>query len=190
MLKLIAVLFGALLLGAAGTVYAGDRPGAVTLCPFVGGYTFDGAEKLETRPMFGLRLGYDITKNFDMEATFGYVSTHFTSLVSGTVNVYNYRLGGVYNLMPDRTVVPYLGIDVGGTSLEMPINDVIAHPHNHSPTLSAGGGFKWFISKNVAIRADYHQNILFYTNDANNKTENFLLNYMYSLGLHILFGGT
>jgi OOP family OmpA-OmpF porin len=190
MLKLIAALFVTLFLGTAGTVYAGDRPGAFTLCPFVGGYTFDGAEKLETRPMFGLRVGYDITKNFGMEGIFGYVSTRFTNLVPGTVNVYNYRLGGVYNLVTDRTLEPYLGISVGGTTLEMPINDVIVHPHNHSPTLSAGGGIKWFFCKNVAIRAEYHQNILFYTNDANNKTENFLANYVYSLGLHILFGGT
>jgi OOP family OmpA-OmpF porin len=173
-----------------GTVYAGERAGAVTLSPFVGGYTFDGAERLETGPVIGLRLGYDFTKNIGLEGTFSYVPTSFTKLVDGTVNVFNYRLEGIYNFMPDRTLVPYLTMGAGGATLEMPSNVNIAHPHNHSPTVNVGGGFKWFLNENIAIRADYHQNILFDTSDANNNIQDFLMNYEYSIGLHILFGGT
>jgi OOP family OmpA-OmpF porin len=190
MRNLIAALLVTLFVLTAGTVCAGERAGAFSLSPFVGGYTFDGAEKLETRPVVGLRLGYDLTKNFGLEGTFSYVPTRFTELVPGTVNVFNYRLEGIYNFMPDRTVVPYLAIGGGGTTLEMPPQDLVAHPHNHSPTLNAGGGIKWFLNENVAIRADYHQNILFDTSDASNKVESYLMNYEYSVGLHILFGGT
>ena len=190
MWNLIVVLLVALSFMTAGTVDAGERAGAVTLSPFVGGYTFDGAEGLETRPVVGLRLGYDFSKNFGLEGTFNYVSTSFTKLVPGRVTVFNYRLEGIYNFMPERKVVPYLAIGGGGTTLEMPTSAVIAHPHNHSPTVSTGGGIKWFFNENVAIRADYHQNFLIDTSDANNQVQDFLVNYEYSLGLHILFGGT
>jgi OOP family OmpA-OmpF porin len=190
MRNLIAVLLVTLFVVTAGTVYAGERAGAFALSPFVGGYTFDGAERLETRPVVGLRLGYDFNKNFGMEGTFNYVPTRFTKLVPGTVNVFNYRLEGIYNFMPDRKVVPYLAIGGGGTTLEMPPHYAVSHPHNHSPTVNAGGGIKWFLNENVAIRADYHQNFLIDTSDANNRVQNCMENYEYSIGLHILFGGT
>jgi OOP family OmpA-OmpF porin len=190
MWNLIAVLFVALSFMTAGTVHAGEKAGAVTLSPFVGGYTFDGAERLETRPVVGLRPGYDFNKYFGLEGTLSYVSTRFTKLVPGTVTVFNYRLEGIYNFMPDRKVVPYLAIGGGGTTLEMPVNAAISHPHNHSPTINVGGGIKWFLNENVAIRADYHQNFLINTSSANNSVHDCLTNYEYSLGLHILFGGT
>jgi OOP family OmpA-OmpF porin len=174
----------------SGTVHAGERAGAVTVSPYVGGYTFDGAESLATRPVVGLRVGYDFIKNFGLEGTFGYVPTCFTNVVPGTVNVFNFRLEGIYNFMPDRTVVPYLAFGGGGTILEMPENYAVPHPHNHSPTINVGGGIKWFLNNDMAIRADYQQNILINTSDGNNKIHDSLLNYEYSLGLQILFGGT
>jgi OmpA-OmpF porin, OOP family len=187
MRKYIAMLLVMLFVAAAGTVHAGERAGAVTLTTFVGGYTFDGAEKLETRPVVGLRLGYDFTKNIGLEGTFSYVSTSFTHL-PGTVSVFNYRLEGIYNFMPERTLVPYLTIGGGGTTLEMPAHEAVAHPHNHSPSINAGGGIKWFLNDNLAIRADYHQNILIDTSDSANQVQDWLANYEYSVGLHILFG--
>lgn len=188
--NLIAALLVTLFVVTAGTVHAGERAGAYSLSPFVGGYTFDGAERLETAPVVGLRLGYDLTKNFGLEGTFSYVPTSFTKIVDGTVSVFNYRLEGIYNFRPDRTLVPYLTIGGGGTTLEMPTDAVVSHPHNHSPTVNAGGGIKWFLNENIAIRADYHHNFLFDTSDANNQVQSYLMNYEYSIGLHILFGGT
>jgi OOP family OmpA-OmpF porin len=70
MWELIAALLEALFVVTAGTVHAGERAGALTLPPFIGGYTFDGVESVETRQEFGLRLGYDFIKKFDMEGTF------------------------------------------------------------------------------------------------------------------------
>jgi len=174
----------------AGTVHAGERAGAFTLCPFVGGYTFDGAESMETQPVYGVRLGYSFTKNLGIEGTFGYLTTHFTNHIPGTTEVYNYRLEGIYSFMPDKALVPYLTIGGGGTSLEMPDDPRITRAHNHSPTVNVGGGIKWFFNKNLALRADFHQNFLIDTNDERGKVEDFLMNYEYTLGLQIYFGGT
>jgi OOP family OmpA-OmpF porin len=190
MWNLMAALLVTMFLMTPGTAYAGERAGAITLSPFVGGYTFDGAERLETRPVVGLRLGYDFNKNFGLEGTFSYVPSHFTKAVPGTVTVFSSRLEGIYNFMPDRKIVPYLAIGGGATTLEMPDNAAITHPHNHSPTINGGVGIKWFLNEKIAIRADYHQNFLIDTSDANNKVQDCLENYEYSVGLHILFGGT
>ena len=190
MWNFIAALLVILIAVTPGSVRAGERAGAVTLSPFMGGYTFDGAENLETRPEFGLRLGYNFIKKFDLEGTFSYVSTRFTNLIPGTVDVFNYRLEGVYNFMPERSLVPYLAIGAGGARINMPFNVDISHPHNNSPTANVGSGIKWYLYKAVAIRADYHQDILINTSAANNKVHNSLVTYEYSLGLQILFGGT
>lgn len=190
MWDLIAALLVMLFVVTAGTVNAGERARAITLSPFVGGYSFDGVERLETRPEFGLRMGYNFIKNFDMEGTFNYVSTRFTKLIPGSVDVYSYRLEGIYNFMPDRLLVPYLSIGGGGTTINMPSNISVSHPHNHSPTANVGSGIKWYLSKAIAIRADYHQNILINTTDANNKVQDPLLNYECTIGLQIIFGGT
>jgi OOP family OmpA-OmpF porin len=190
MWNLIAALIVTLFTVKAGTVYAGERDGAIMLSPFIGGYTFDGVERLETRPTFGLRPGYNFIKQIGVEGTFCYVSTCFTKPIPGTVDVFNYRLEGIYNFMSDRSLVPYLAIGGGGATIITPSNISISHTYNHSPTVNVGSGIKWFLNQDIAIRADYHQNFLINTSDGNNKVQDSMLNYEYSLGLQIIFGGT
>jgi len=37
-------------------------PGSVSISPFFGGYTFDSDLDLKTKPVYGLLLGYDVTR--------------------------------------------------------------------------------------------------------------------------------
>ncbi|HTP65395.1 MAG TPA: outer membrane beta-barrel protein [Geobacteraceae bacterium] len=189
MSNLMAALSVALLVLTTATAHAGEKDGAFTVSPFVGGYTFDGAEKLETRPMVGLRLGYNIIAHFALEATFNYVSTRFSEPVPGTVDVFNYRLEGIINFIPEGRVVPYLAIGGGGSTINMPITFIISNYHHHSPTANAGFGAKWFFSENMAVRADYHQNLVINTDVVGNKRHDGLANYEYSVGLQFSFGG-
>ena len=106
------------------------------------------------------------------------------------MDVFNYRFEGVYNFMSDRSLVPYLAIGGGGTTIITPSNGSISHTYNHSPMVNVGSGIKWFLNNKIAIRADYHQNILINTRDGNNKVQDSMLDYEYSLGLQIFFGGT
>jgi OOP family OmpA-OmpF porin len=184
MRKLIAGLFMTLFLMTSGMAYAGERAGAFILSPFVGGYVFDGVEKLETRVTPGLRLGYDFTKNFALEGTFNYVNTEFSRFITNSVNVYNYRLEGVYNFMPENVVVPYLAIGGGGETIDL------SNRNKTYPTANAGLGIKWFLTDDVALRADYHQNFII-NNDSvlAEARQDYVMNYEYTLGLHILFGG-
>ena len=41
----------------------------------------------------------------------------------------------------------------------------------------------------MAIRADYHTNFIVNSNDIDNKKQDYLVNYEYSIGLQMLFGG-
>ncbi len=190
MRKLLSCLTAFALLALAVPCFAGEREGAVTVSPFVGGYTFDGAEHLETRPTVGLRLGYDITKNWAVEATFNYINTRFHE-GPGDVNVYNYRLEGIYNFMPESSLVPYLALGGGGETLDLPDNVIFKRKHNTYPTANVGGGIKWFLSEDVAIRADYHQNFVINTNGGSGRFEklDYVTNYEYTVGLQMLFGG-
>jgi OmpA-OmpF porin, OOP family len=187
---LVAAMTFLLVAMTSGVIHAGERAGAFTVSPFLGGYTFDGAQSLETRPVFGVRLGYNFTKNIALEGTLSYLNTEFTNSIPGDIDVIIGRLEAVYNFMPDRNIVPYLAIGGGGTTLEMPTDPRVGHPHNHSPTINVGGGLKWFFSKDMALRADCHQNFLIDTSDSKNRVEDVIFNYEYSVGLQILFGGT
>jgi OmpA-OmpF porin, OOP family len=179
-----------LLVAFAGTAYANQRDGAFTVSPFVGGYTFDGVERMETRPMVGIRLGYDFIKCFGLEGSFNYVSTKFNTstvlsrLSPGSISVYNYRLQGIYNFMSENALVPYLGVGGGGESIDLGNRD------KTYPTANASAGVKWFLGEDVAVRLDYTQNfIINHDSVLSNARQDYVTNYEYSLGLQMLFGG-
>ena len=65
-------------LAASQPLLAGERAGAVSLSPYVGGYMFDGAQSLRAAPVLGLRLGYDFTDNFEAEGVLNFVPTKST----------------------------------------------------------------------------------------------------------------
>jgi len=202
MKKRMAGLVAVLLLTTAGVASAEQRAGAFTLSPFIGGYTFDGVERLETRPVYGLRLGYDVTKNFGIEATFDYVSTKNTGNKwapgpqvrqdgSGNVDVYNYRLEGIYNFMPESKFVPFVAVGAGGSSItNMAGNALGQHKTNNDATANAGIGFKYFLGEDVALRADTRAIMSFHATPAFEISRNdYWINYEYTLGVQFLFGG-
>lgn len=191
-------------LSASPPVFAGERAGAVSLSPYAGGYTFDGAQSLKTRPILGLRLGYDFTDNFAAEGVFNFVPTKSTRGY-GDVNAFSYRLDLLYNFLPSNKLVPYLAVGGGGTQLTYKNTNHTAY----SPTANVGGGLKYFITDNVAIRADVRQLFIFDGKEAGDYAyipyrvpdqrisylpvfmqdrNGIMYNWEYSLGLTFLFG--
>jgi len=167
----------------AAPVFAGERAGAFSISPFVGGYTFDGVQHLETAPVFGLRLGYDLTKNIGVEAVGDYLKTKST-LSGPSVHSLSYRLDLLYNFMADGPLVPYLAVGGGGITrgngsdgLKINKND------NTSATINAGGGIKYFFTDSAALRADVRQLFLL------EKPNQPMYNWEYTAGLTFLLGG-
>jgi OOP family OmpA-OmpF porin len=94
-------------------------PGSVSISPFFGGYTFDSDLDLKTKPVYGLRLGYDVTRRWGLELAGDYVSTELKQ-GGDKVRSLGYRLDGLYHFMPDSKLVPFVAAGVGVTTLHNP----------------------------------------------------------------------
>jgi OOP family OmpA-OmpF porin len=168
----------------AAPVAAGERAGAVSLSPFVGGYTFDGVQKIETAPVYGLRLGIDLTKHLGMELVGSYLSTEGTGMNGTSINAISYRMDFLYNLFPDGPLVPYLAVGGGGITFGHGSDGLKIRKETTDGTANAGLGFKYFLTDSIALRGDARQIFLF------EEHTSLKYNWEYTAGLTFLFGGT
>lgn len=155
---------------------AENRSGAGYISPFVGGYTFDGAQHLKTRPTFGLRGGYNLDKNWAAELLFGYVPTKQSRGQGNDVDAYRYGLDVLYNFMPDSALVPFLAVGGGASTIDHPegVSD------EHEQYVNYGGGLKYFVTDSFAFRGDVRH--IYMLGPENH-------NFEYTLGLSYFFGG-
>ena len=161
------------------TCFAGEREGAFSISPFAGGYTFDGVQHLKTSPVYGLRLGYDITKNVAVEYVVDFLATEGTQS-DRSINALSYRMDALYNFMPEGRLVPFLALGGGGITAGHG-SGFNAGGSNTDATLNAGGGVKYFLTDSLALRGDARQLFVF-----DRKT---VLNWEYTAGMTFVFGG-
>jgi outer membrane beta-barrel protein len=173
-------LTGLLLVTFATPGFAENRKGAVTLTPFVGGYVLDGDQREESRPEFGLRAGYNFTKSFGAEAMFGYSLTETKQKYgSREADMYRYGVDLLWHFMPDNNFVPFIVLGGGGTNFNIP-NTPSAESH-YAGTVSYGGGVKYFVNPDIALRGDVRHAILVHDTGDNN--------FEYSFGVTFNLGG-
>ena len=173
--------FGAVLIMASSAV-AGEREGAVSVSPFIGGYTFGGVQHLETSPVYGLRLGYDLTKSWEVEAVADYLATKGT-VSDRSINSLSYRVDLLYNFMANGPLVPYLAAGGGGITYGHGGDGLKISDRTTDATANVGLGIKYFVTDSIALRGDARQ--LFVLEDPNSPK----YNWEYSAGLTFLFGG-
>jgi OOP family OmpA-OmpF porin len=137
--------------------FAAITPGKWSVSPFVGWYSFDHAIDLTDKPVYGLRLGYDITERWGLEGALDYVKTKLEHANGDAVRVYGYRLDALYHFMPQEKLVPYVAAGVGGTNAENPITI----PNENDFLFDYGAGVKYFLSDNWALRADIRHLLVF-----------------------------
>jgi OmpA-OmpF porin, OOP family len=180
MKKTICLLVAMWLLALASMAHAGERAGAFSISPYIGGYMYDEDQPLRKhRPVYGFRLGYDWTDHFGTELVGNFVRAQYRAS-DNHVGVLNYRLDLLYNFMPESTVVPYLAAGGGGETIRY---YKIDGGHSTDGTFNFGGGVKFFVSDDVALRADL-RHILDITGQ-----ERTFHNWEYSVGIGFLFGG-
>lgn len=185
MKKVLNKILPAILLVTLATPgFAENREGAFTLSPFVGGYVLDKATPFESRPIFGLRAGYNFTENLGAEAMFGY-SLSETKLSQGSAgsketDLYQYGVDVLYHFMPKSNIVPFVEVGGGVTHFKVPSTPSIGHPY-YIGQVNYGAGVKYFVNPDVALRADVRHAILV-QDAANNNLE-------YAVGLTFNFGG-
>lgn len=189
--KLLTLLSGLLLLGATTVAHAEVKAGSFGLTPFVGGFLFDGVQHLEMMPMYGIRAGYNFTENFGFEGVFNYVRTEPTAgkyVIPGQgdkSNVYNYRGELLYHFMPKSRFVPFLAAGYGAQT----IDPEKAKSDSHG-AFSAGGGFKYFFTDNIALRGDVRDLVINKMTTLSDPTRKQTVNNVeYGLGVYFQFGG-
>lgn len=169
------VVFLSFAMAASG--FCQIRQGAFSVSPFIGGYTFEGNQNLQTQPVYGLRGGYDFTKHFGAELLFDYVSTKYTEADNQiSADALHYRLEGLYHFMPEKRLVPFIAVGAGGQN----INYSSGVENKTKFAADYGAGLKYFITDDIALRADMRHVIVF--GSAYNNLE-------YTVGLSFLFGG-
>jgi len=166
----------------SGIGQAGERAGAFSISPFMGGYTFGGVQHLETAPVYGLRLGYDLTKNWGVEAVVDYLATEGTRN-DRSINALSYRMDILYNIMPDGPLVPYLAVGGGGLTYGHGHRGLRINNRTTDATINAGGGVKYFLTDSMALRGDVRQLFVLESPDSPK------YNWEYTAGLTFLFGG-
>jgi OmpA-OmpF porin, OOP family len=169
------VLFILLLTMWSAPASAEIRPGSFSISPFIGGLLFEGNQDLEHRPIYGLRAGYDFTKNWGVEALFGYVRTNYKVTDSNT-DVLNYRVEGLYHFWPNGRLVPFVAAGLGGMTIRSKDDAV----NRNRAAFDYGAGVKYALTNRLGLRADVRHVLT---------TGSLYNNLEYTVGLTFSFGG-
>jgi len=112
--SIISMMF---LLIMSNVVSAQVRPSTFSVTPYIGGYSFDKDQNLGDPRVYGISLGYNFTKYFGVEASGEYIAPDFYGgryrydlpvSDSRSTDVGNYRLDGIFNLIPDSRLTPFV----------------------------------------------------------------------------------
>lgn len=180
MKKRIALLLAGSILAMATIASAGNKADTFSVSPVVGGITFEGNQHLETSPLFGARAGYNFTKALGIEALFDYSRTGSTRS-SNTLDFYRYGGELLYHFWPDNKFVPYLAAGYAGMNLKG--NNPYPETSKTKGVIDYGLGFKYFVTEDMAWRADVRGLMYYYGKDDQHAVE-------YTTGVYIPFGGT
>ncbi len=156
-------------------VSAEMKPGAVSVSPFIGGYVFEGNQDFDNAMTYGLGIGYNLTKEWGIEAVLNHVDSGYDYFGKRDLNAYMYRLDGLYHFNITDRFVPYIAAGVGGIDVNP---GYLAS--DHDAMVNYGGGIKYFLTENLALRGDVRHVVSF------DSTHH---NLLYTAGLTFLFGG-
>lgn len=162
------------------------KAGSVEISPFVGFNFFENVQNLKDRPVYGGRVGYNFTNTFGIEATGEYIRSRvddrnrpftregqFSSPAKG-VNVTMYHLDLIYHFLPEARFNPYITAGYGAANYSPRINN------KNMSIIDFGLGAKYWLADNIAIRADFRDNMLY---------DNQIHNLETTLGVVFRFGG-
>ena len=176
MKKTVTMLLVGSIMAMATLASAGNKGGTFSVSPVVGGITFEEQQNLKTAPVFGVRAGYNFTNRIGVEALFDYARTQ-----TSNKDIDFYRYGGelLYHLWPDNKFVPYLAAGYAGMNLKGDNQ----YPEKTKGVFDYGLGFKYFVTEDVAWRADVRGLMYSFSHKERNAVE-------VTTGVYIPFGGT
>jgi OOP family OmpA-OmpF porin len=131
---LLAVLAAVIMLSFPQLSVSEIKEGSIEISPFAGYYFLHERD----RAGFGLRGGYNFTKNWGLEGAYDYVGNRANFLHANLL----------YHLIPEKAFNPFILAGVGNAHMK-PDDDSYNHILGE-----IGVGFKYFLSDNIAIRVD------------------------------------
>ena len=155
-MRSMIVAFAAVALVAAGPAFAGGEKGQIEIGAYGGKFFPDdyGIYHPEKGTVWGGRLGYWLTQNWTLEGSLQKVSTHTQMDLVGVdevdVKLGSYRLNLLYNLGSSASKVR-LFLTAGGGSEK---TDIKTHIDENKFGWNAGGGLRFFFSRNFNLRLD------------------------------------
>jgi OOP family OmpA-OmpF porin len=153
--------------------------GGLSVTPTAGWYNFEGADRFESGPLTGLKVGYEyigqsIADSIGIEGTVNYVSTKLKS-GSDSASAYLFRLDALYPILLKDKPVPYFVAGVGD------LHTKAGSQSDDNPLFNYGVTLKYFMEDYLVLRADA-RHLLVYNNI--NTTNNF----EFSVGVSYYFG--
>jgi len=162
------------------------KAGSFELNPYAGYNFFDNQHNLKDRPIYGLRLGYNITNRFGIEGAVDFSDTgvddknatwdeegQFTSPIND-VDITSYSLDLLYHFMPESNFNPFIAVGYGANHYSPEINS------RDMAVLNFGIGAKYWLAENLALRADVRDNMII---------DEHLHNITATAGIVFAFGG-
>ena len=193
-MKKIVMLIIILMLTAVVTVAQAEvKAGSVSITPFAGGYFFERNQDLKDTAVYGLRAGYNFTKNIGLEGYFSYLQTEIQdeSQWEPWQDVYSFGIEGLYHFMPESRLVPFIAIGFGGIFYGKGFNYINSSYGDDFEasqyTVDYGAGVKFFLTDNIALRADVRDVIPL--NSTKGNPDYFHNNLLVTLGINFAFGG-
>ena len=150
----------------------------ITVSPFVGAYVYDGSQQLSPSFSAGMRLGYNLDKNWGLEGQFTYARLRSDGNYGALYNVSGDLL---YHLIPESKVVPYLLIGTGWGKTDYVVGS------SSNAIVEYGAGIKYFMNDAVALRGDVRQ--IFSLNPSSGTSTGYWQNSEFTVGLSFQFGG-
>lgn len=164
---------------SATAAFGAVKEGTFSVTPLIGGYFYDDDQSLDPSLLFGIRGGYNFTKNIGIEALYDYVTRTDAKNGSAT-DISLHRFGGqaLYHFMPDEKFVPYLAAGLSGVSFRDRSSAVNTKTNG---AFDYGVGAKYFLNDDIALRGDI-RHILYRVNGVS------MSNVETTLGLYFQLG--
>ncbi|MEO9274423.1 OmpA family protein [Marinomonas sp. 5E14-1] len=154
------------------TITLAQQQSGFTITPSIGYYYMDSDRDTKDDEAYSLGLGYQ----FDNPWTVEFVYLNADSQLSNSntdIDVDQYRLDALYHLPTNHSLnlTPYLAAGVGTADF--------SDPNTNNAQFNAGGGLKYVLNDNLALRADFRL-----LNDVKDDH----IDHMTSVGLQMTFG--
>ncbi|MBN1472619.1 MAG: OmpA family protein [Syntrophaceae bacterium] len=198
MKKITVFLVYFFLMASFSTVHAENKEGAFSLTPFWGVSFFENNQSIHKNSnwgTYGLRGGYNFTKNFSVEGFLSYTQVELETPVWYNYpwqDIYRYGIGGLYHFMPDGRFVPYVALGLGGIYYSKGLNayndpEFYEKYESNRFAVDYGAGLKIFLTENIALQTDIRHALSL--NSRQDNPHHIHNDLLISFGMNFNFGG-